>query len=77
MAIKNGVDLVIELPLVYSISSAENFSDGAIKILNSLNIVDYLSFGAETNNITLLDKIATILHNEPKEYKELLSKNLD
>lgn len=77
MAIKNGVDLVIELPLVYSISSAENFADGAIKILNSLNIVDYISFGAETNNISLLDKIATILHNEPKEYKEILSKNLD
>lgn len=77
MAIKNGVDLVIELPLVYSISSAENFADGAIKILNSLNIVDYISFGAETNNISLLDKIATILYEEPKKYKELLSKNLD
>lgn len=77
MAIKNGVDLVIELPLVYSISSAENFADGAIKILNSLNIVDYISFGAETNNLSLLDKIATILYEEPKKYKELLSKNLD
>lgn len=77
MAIKNGVDLVIELPLVYSISSAENFAGGAIKILNSLNIVNYISFGAETNNISLLDKIATILYEEPKKYKELLSKNLD
>ena len=38
MAISNGVDLVIELPTAYSISSAENFAEGAIKILDSLNI---------------------------------------
>ena len=36
MALKSGVDLVIELPTVYAISSAENFADGAIKILDSL-----------------------------------------
>ena len=52
MALSNGVDLVIELPVLYSISSAENFADGAIKILNSLGIVDYLSFGAETASIS-------------------------
>ena len=39
MALKNGIDLVIELPVVYSISSAENFAEGAIKILDSLKIV--------------------------------------
>ena len=39
MALANGADLVIELPVLYSISSAENFADGAIKILNSLKIV--------------------------------------
>ena len=44
MAINNGIDLVIELPTLYAISSAENFSSGAIKILNSLNIVDFISF---------------------------------
>ncbi len=44
MALNNGVDLVIELPTIYNISSAENFADGAIKILNSLKIVDFVSF---------------------------------
>ena len=33
MALSNGVDLVIELPTIYSTSSAENFAEGAIKIL--------------------------------------------
>ena len=40
MALKSGIDLVLELPTVYSISSAENFAEGAIKLLNSLKIVD-------------------------------------
>ena len=77
MALANGIDLVIELPVLYSISSAENFADGAIKILNSLGIVDYLSFGAETSNISVLSNIADILCSEPEEYKKLLSVELE
>ena len=77
MALENGIDLVIELPVLYSISSAENFADGAIKILNSLGIVDYLSFGAETSDISILNNIANILYSEPEEYKKLLSIELE
>lgn len=73
MALENGIDLVIELPVLYSISSAENFADGAIKILNSLGIVNYLSFGSETSDISVLSNIANILCSEPEEYKNLLS----
>ena len=76
MALLGGVDLVIELPVLYSISSAENFADGAIKILNSLRIVDNISFGSETRDINLLDRIAEVLCNEPKEYKTILSHEL-
>ncbi len=73
MALDNGFDLVVELPLLYSISSAENFAEGAIKLLDSMKIVDFLSFGAETNNLEILDRIATILYEEPKAFKSLLS----
>ncbi len=76
MAIANGVDLVIELPTLYAISSAENFASGAIKILNSLQIVDYISFGSESGDITLLDNIADVLALEPSKYKTLLSHEL-
>lgn len=76
MALANGVDLVIELPVLYSISSAENFADGSIKILNSLGIVDTLSFGAETSDIAVLSKIADVLTVEPTEYKNILSHEL-
>ena len=77
MAIQNGVDLVIELPTVYATSSAENFADGAIKILDSLKVVDYVSFGAEIPNLQALEHLADILYYEPKEYKALLSIELD
>lgn len=77
MAIQNGIDLVIELPVLYSISSAENFADGAVKILNSLGVIDYLSFGSETSNIKILENIANILYDEPTKYKNLLSDELN
>ena len=76
MAINNGVDLVIELPTLYAISSAENFASGAVKILNSLGIVDYLSFGSESNDISVLDDVANVLAFEPTQYKTLLSHEL-
>lgn len=76
MALLNGVDLVIELPSVYSISSAENFAEGAIKIFNSLGVVDTISFGMETSDISTLNNIANVLYNEPKEYVTMLSHEL-
>ena len=76
MAILNGVDLVLELPCIYSISSAENFASGAIKILNSLKIVDAISFGSELNDMSVLKEFATILTEEPDEYKSLLAHEL-
>ncbi len=76
MALLNGVDLVIEIPTIYSISSAENFAEGAIKILNSLGIIDILSFGMEANDISTLNNIANVLYSEPKEYITMLSHEL-
>ena len=76
MALCNGVDLVIELPTVYSISSAENFAYGAIKILNSLKVVDTLSFGCEFCDLSVLQKIADTLIEEPHEFKTLLEHEL-
>ena len=77
MALANGVDLVLELPTLYSISSAENFAEGAIKILSSLKVVDNLSFGAESCELNKLNVIANTLYKEPKEYKNILTQELD
>ncbi|MBF8982183.1 nucleotidyltransferase [Lutibacter sp. B2] len=72
MAVKEGVDLVIELPFPYACNSAEYFAFGAISLLNSLNIIDYVSFGSECGNIEKLKTIASVLTEEPIEYKTLL-----
>ena len=76
IALNCGVDLVLELPTLYATSSAENFADGAVKILKSFKVVDYLAFGAETSDMDLLEPIADVLYKEPKAYKMLLANEL-
>ena len=46
-ALSCGCDLVLELPCIYSTSSAEFFASGAVLLLDSLGICDFLSFGSE------------------------------
>lgn len=77
IAVKNGVDLVLELPLVYSVSSAEHFAFGSVSLLNKLNIIDNLYFGSESGDINTLKYISEVLVNEPKEYKSFLKTQLD
>ena len=57
-ALKNGVDLVIELPVAFALGSAEQFAQGAVYLLNSLGCVDLLSFGSESGDISLLQETA-------------------
>lgn len=58
MALSCGADLVIELPLPWAVSSAENFAFGAVSLLNALGCVDALSFGSECGNANLLTRCA-------------------
>lgn len=73
-AILSGVDLVIELPLPYATASAEIFAYNAVKILDSLGVVDILSFGSESGDIKQLEFAADILNCE--EYRSLLKSEL-
>lgn len=72
MALKSGVDLVIELPLIYSISSAEGFAFGGVSMLNSTGITSSICFGSESGSIEELSFIADILYKEPEEYRHIL-----
>ncbi len=75
-AIACGADLCIELPATYSLASAEFFADGAIKILNSLGVVDFLSFGTECEDLESLKNIAQLLADEPDDFSEAIKENL-
>ena len=74
-AVDSGVNLVVELPLFYAVSSAEIFAAGAVATLNALN-ASFISFGCENADIHMLKKIAITLVNEPDEYKKHLKKAL-
>lgn len=76
MAVSEGVDLVIELPVAYSTGSALDFSNGAINILDKLNSIDYLCFGSENIDTVLFNKITDVIINEPAKYKLALKDNL-
>ncbi|WP_346895756.1 nucleotidyltransferase [Clostridium sp. UBA7503] len=76
MALNNGVDIVLELPAIYSLSSAEFFSYGSISLLNSLGIVDSICFGSESGDIDFLKEISDLLVEEPPLFKSLLKEEL-
>lgn len=76
IATNYGVDLVIELPTIYAISSAETFAKGAIDILDKLNIVDYLAFGTEAASLNTLQSIASKILDNENLLSEKIKKNL-
>ena len=76
MALKNGVDLVIELPSYYATSSAEYFAQGSVALLDGLGVVKNISFGSNTTDIDALKRIANVLYLEPENYKKLLQSEL-
>lgn len=72
MALKNGADLVLELPVCYSCASAPCFAEGAVSLLDDLGVVDYLAFGSECGNIAVLKEASSILAKEPSAYSKAL-----
>lgn len=74
MALENGADLVIELPISHSASSAEYYAQGGISILDQLGVVDTLCFGSECGDIEVLQDFAKILLEESTAFvKDLRS----
>lgn len=63
-AVLSGVNLVLELPFPYSMSSAEFFAKSAVHILDSLGCVDYISFGSELGSVDELFKTAQLMLSE-------------
>jgi len=72
-AISCGADIVFELPFAFATSSAEFFASGAVSLLNSLKKIDFLVFGAENDDISVLSSAAYIFLDEPEEFKRRLN----
>ena len=77
-AVEGGVNLVLELPLVFSCASAGQFAYGGVNILENLGVVDVLAFGSESGNIKQLKNAVELLTKIDIDYsdelKDILSK---
>lgn len=76
-AVKNGADLVIELPCPFSCSNAEVFADSGVKLLASLgkNVVNYICFSCETPQISLLNNAKEVINDQ--KFSKTLRENLN
>lgn len=61
LALKNGADLVLELPLPWAVSGAERFALGGVALLHALGCTDELWFGSECGEAGALMQIAAYL----------------
>ncbi len=68
-AIEGGADLVLELPLPYVLSSAENFALGGVRLLNALGSITHLSFGSEAGEIGCLQEAAHCLKTDAADVR--------
>lgn len=74
-ALRGGVDLVLELPVPWCLSSAEGFAFGAVSLLDALGCVDVLSFGSECGDLQALEQAADVLASP--RFADLLAYHLE
>ena len=74
LSVLSGVNLALELPFPYSMSSAEFFASAGVRIADKLGCVDYLSFGSELGSTEQIVEMAKRMSTE--EYKSRLDYNL-
>lgn len=74
-AVECGSDMVIELPDLFSVSCAERFASGALRIMKGIGIIDSVCFGSETGDINALsDKAENKISEE--EFDHEISKGV-
>ena len=77
-AVQNGVDLVIEMPTLYTVASAHFYARAAYSLMEGLGCLDSVSFGCETSDMEILNKAASFSEeiNESTEIKEKMSEGM-
>lgn len=73
-ALKNGADLVVELPAVYAVANAERFARGGVETAKLFPCVNHLAFGCEDDDLNLL-KTAAFARDNP-EVKAIISERM-
>ncbi|HOF02694.1 MAG TPA: nucleotidyltransferase [Atribacterota bacterium] len=76
MALAAGIDLIIELPFVFASQDARGFAQAGVRILDSLGVVDYITFGCENKEIEIFSQLAHLIRKEPPYFKKILKEEL-
>ncbi len=78
IAVKNGVDLVIEMPVQYSLANAELFARCGTMMMGALRCVEGISFGSECGSIEELQKCADATREAatPENLKPLMEQGM-
>lgn len=74
-AIECGIDLVLQLPSVYAVSSAQSFAQAGVEILDGTGIVDWLVFGSECGDTEKITETAKLIYFD--EIRPYISDELD
>ncbi len=74
MAVNAGIDTVIELPFVFATSSAKDFAMAGVTLFNKISGIDYLAFGAECDDLGLLNEIVNIITDESDDFSKIIKK---
>lgn len=75
-AVRCGVDVIFEIPFVYSTASARDYATAAVTMMDMSGAIDYISFGAETDDLSLLSQIAGIVENEPPQVSDSIRRSM-
>ncbi len=77
-AVRNGVDLVIEMPTLYTVASAHFYAKSAYSLMQKMGCIDGVSFGCETSDIEILKKAANFSKeiNDTLDIKEKMSQGM-
>ncbi|WP_317854097.1 nucleotidyltransferase [Chakrabartyella piscis] len=76
-ALEHGVDMVLELPVLFACANAETFASAAVRILEETGIVDVLCFGSESGELEPLAEASKLMGDETEEFRRLLKEYLD
>ena len=74
IALENGVDLVVENPLIFATASAQRFAFGGIGVIKGLGCVNEIAFGSESGDINELTKVADYIVAD--DFSEEIQKHL-
>lgn len=76
MALRNGADVVAELPAAFAVRPADKFALGGVSMLSQMGC-KWLSFGCETDDADIIKRLASQIIDESPDFKELIRRGLE